>query len=71
MCWPREAMLPVLSYVSSILPQTYGTDALRNVMSRGNGLGNFTVVMGCAVPLVWTVIQLAFSALFIHLKEGF
>ncbi|CAG0915903.1 unnamed protein product [Notodromas monacha] len=35
MCWPREAMLPLLGYVSSVLPQTYGTDALRNVMSRG------------------------------------
>ncbi|CAG0897224.1 unnamed protein product [Darwinula stevensoni] len=70
MCWPREAMITPLYYISGILPQTYGTDALRNIMSRGLGMENFSVWMGCVAPTVWTVLQLLATALINRYNDG-
>ncbi|CAG0919958.1 unnamed protein product, partial [Notodromas monacha] len=71
MCWPREGMDPILRMISLPLPHTFGTDALRSVMSRGLGLSDFTVLMGVVVPGAWTIVQMGLSGISVHLKEGF
>ncbi|CAG0910639.1 unnamed protein product, partial [Cyprideis torosa] len=49
MLWPTEAMLVPLNYISQVLPQTYATIGLRDLMSRGFGLERLSVVLALVV----------------------
>ncbi|CAG0896399.1 unnamed protein product, partial [Cyprideis torosa] len=57
MLWPTEAMLVPLNYISQVLPQTYATIGLRDLMSRGFGLERLSVVLALVVPSIYAILQ--------------
>uniref|UniRef100_T1J8M6 Uncharacterized protein n=1 Tax=Strigamia maritima TaxID=126957 RepID=T1J8M6_STRMM len=51
--WPLEGMPWFLRYISYGLPQTYPTEALRAMLTRGWGITHGPVLRGFAVTLGW------------------
>lgn len=56
--WPLEAMPRWLRWVSYMQPQTLPTEALRNILSRGWGIGESGVYLGFVVTVGWLVVFL-------------
>jgi hypothetical protein len=62
-------MIPFLSSVSSIVPQGFGTVAVRAVMSKGAGITWPAVYGGLIYPSLWTVFHLLLGC-FISYRAG-
>lgn len=56
--WPLEAMPRWLRWFSYAQPQTLPTETLRNILSRGWGIGETGVYLGFAVTIGWLVVFL-------------
>lgn len=64
--WPLEAMPRWLRWVSYAQPQTLPTETLRNILSRGWGIGETGVYLGFAVTIGWLVVFLLAAGLFMR-----
>lgn len=64
--WPLEAMPRWLRWVSYAQPQTLPTETLRNILSRGWGIGETGVYLGFAVTIGWLVVFLVAAGLFMR-----
>lgn len=56
--WPLEAMPRWLRWFSYAQPQTLPTETLRNILSRGWGIGETGVYLGFGVTIGWLVVFL-------------
>lgn len=61
--WPLEAMPKWLRWFSYAQPQTLPTETLRNILSRGWGIGESGVYLGFAVTIGWLVVFLMAAGL--------
>lgn len=64
--WPLEAMPRWLRWVSYAQPQTLPTETLRNILSRGWGIGETGVYLGFAVTIGWLIVFLLAAGLFMR-----
>lgn len=67
--WPIEAMPKWIRWVSYAQPQTLPTETLRNILSRGWGIGETGVYMGFAVTIGWLVVFLLAAGLFMRYSK--
>lgn len=68
--WPLEGMPAGLRLFSLQLPLTRSTDSLRNIMTKGWGLGEAGVYEGFVATLIWIVALLALCVLGLRIKKG-
>lgn len=61
--WPLEAMPRWLRWFSYAQPQTLPTETLRNILSRGWGIGESGVYLGFAVTIGWLIVFLLAAGL--------
>lgn len=61
--WPLEAMPRWLRWLSYMQPQTLPTETLRNILSRGWGIGETGVYVGFLVTIGWLVVFLLAAGL--------
>lgn len=61
--WPLEAMPRWLRWLSYAQPQTLPTETLRNILSRGWGIGETGVYVGFLVTIGWLVVFLLAAGL--------
>lgn len=61
--WPLEAMPRWLRWLSYAQPQTLPTETLRNILSRGWGIGETGVYVGFLVTIGWLVVFLVAAGL--------
>lgn len=61
--WPLEAMPLWLRWLSYAQPQTLPTETLRNILSRGWGIGETGVYLGFLVTIGWLVVFLVAAGL--------
>ena len=61
--WPLEAMPRWLRWFSYAQPQTLPTETLRNILSRGWGIGETGVYIGFIVTIGWLVVFLMAAGL--------
>ena len=64
--WPIEAMPRWIRWLSYIQPQTLPTETLRNILSRGWGIGETGVYVGFLVTIGWLVVFLLAAGLFMR-----
>lgn len=64
--WPLEAMPRWLRWFSYAQPQTLPTETLRNILSRGWGIGETGVYVGFLVTIGWLVVFLLAAGLFMR-----
>lgn len=64
--WPLEAMPRWLRWFSYVQPQTLPTETLRNILSRGWGIGETGVYIGFAVTIGWLIVFLVAAGLFMR-----
>lgn len=64
--WPLEAMPRWLRWVSYAQPQTLPTETLRNILSRGWGIGETGVYTGFLVTIGWLIVFLLAAGLFMR-----
>lgn len=64
--WPLAAMPRWLRWFSYIQPQTLATETLRNVLSRGWGIGEAGVYLGFLMTLGWLTVFLCAAGLFMR-----
>lgn len=64
--WPLEAMPRWLRWFSYAQPQTLPTETLRNILSRGWGIGETGVYVGFLVTIGWLVVFLMAAGLFMR-----
>lgn len=67
--WPLEAMPRWLRWVSYAQPQTLPTETLRNILSRGWGIGETGVYLGFLVTIGWLVVFLLAAGLFMRYSK--
>jgi ABC-type multidrug transport system permease subunit len=67
--WPLEGQHWIVKCVSYILPITLPAISMRDVMIRGFGLLNKSVVMGMLVEVVWVVGTLSFAYVTIRKRK--
>jgi hypothetical protein len=59
-------MIPFLGVISSWVPQSFGIEGVRAVMSKGAGITTPQVYAGIVYPNVWTMIHLLLGAYIGH-----
>lgn len=64
--WPLEAMPRWLRWFSYAQPQTLPTETLRNILSRGWGIGETGVYLGFLVTIGWLIVFLLAAGLFMR-----
>lgn len=55
MFWPLEGMPAILRYISFMMPFTLPSISVRNILAKGYGLCEPTVLTGLAVVAIWTI----------------
>lgn len=68
--WPIEGMPYVLRSISTFLPLTLATTALRSMMTRGWNLDEPDVYYGFIATMVWIVVFLSISLAVLKFKRG-
>lgn len=68
--WPIEGMPYVLRGISTFLPLTLATTALRSMMTRGWSLNEPDVYYGYIATIVWIAIFLSISLIVLKFKRG-
>lgn len=68
--WPIEGMPYVLRCISTFLPLTLATTALRSMMTRGWNLDEPDVYYGFLSTIVWIVLFLSISLAVLKFKRG-
>lgn len=68
--WPVEGMQAVLRGISSVLPLTRATEALRSMLQRGWGIDDAAVYEGFIITIVWILMHLTTSILLLKFKKG-
>lgn len=68
--WPIEGMPTVLRYISTFLPLTLATTALRSMMTRGWSLLEPDVYYGFIATIVWIALFLTISLVVLKFKRG-
>lgn len=68
--WPIEGMPTILRYISTFLPLTLATTALRAMMTRGWSLLERDVYYGFIATVVWIVLFLSISLIVLKVKRG-
>lgn len=61
--WPVEAIPQPLRFVAWLLPNTFPTVAMRDIMAKGWGITRTTVIYGFVVSLAWTIVYMILSYL--------
>jgi len=67
--WPLAAMPRWLRWFSYIQPQTLATETLRNVLSRGWGIGDSGVYLGFLMTIGWLMVFLCSAGLFMRYSK--
>lgn len=67
--WPVEGMPIVLQYISSGLPLTMATSALRSMLTRGWDITEPEVYQGFLATLIWIFLFLSISLLVLKFKR--
>jgi len=68
--WPIEGMPTFLKYLSTFLPLTMATTALRSMLTRGWEIYEKDVYMGFVSTLIWIFIFLSISFIVLRVKRG-
>lgn len=68
--WPIEGMPYVLRGISTFLPLTLATTALRSMMTRGWDISEPDVYYGFISTIVWIFLFLSISLAVLRLKRG-
>jgi len=67
--WPVEGMPIVLQYISSGLPLTLATSALRSMLTRGWDIDEPEVYHGFLATIAWIILFLTISMVVLKFKR--
>ncbi|GAB6022337.1 hypothetical protein CHUAL_006458 [Chamberlinius hualienensis] len=67
--WPIESMPSYLRYISYVVPQTYATEALRALLSRGWDITYMVVWRGFVSTIGWFFVFFILSAVIFRLRR--
>lgn len=67
--WPLEAIPEWMRYISKCLPMTYGSQAMRAILSRGWDIRDMEVWRGYLVTFGWSCGLLAIAGFILRIKQ--